>query len=659
MRSWHVAAFMLGLLALFSGLFDSGASVLTSSDHSQSRNFLVGSDALWRYKAGTAKSMDDWRQLDYDDTHWRAGKAGFGYGDDSDRTDLADMHGEYAALRIRQQFNVEQPAQIKKLYLYIRFDDAFIAYLNGEEIARSHVTDDWNGRTIESHEASSFERFSVHDAIDLLHEGRNVLAIVGFNRSLDSSDFVLHPVLTTKRTKNPGLTLSLTPAQMLADIDYLQQRLEDQSSYLQLRPEFDHEKELDEIRQSVGSQTTPLHFARLLAKLIAQLGDAHAEVKAWLDEPTDKFLPFRLADTVSGIVAVSADGETLLNDDFPKVRSIDNTTIEEWLAAASQYVPRASSQLVRRESLRELRSIDRIREVLDLPTSHTVKVTLESADQSKSIDVQLDTLATRLPSGKVKLGDSRVLEGNIGYLRIPGMYPDGTEQVVEGMAAFRGTEGLVIDVRGNRGGYYPILFALYGYFLGDTAPPYVANIAAYRLSSRFGRDHLEDRPTYRANYSGWSSAEKAAIAAAIDRFQPEWRFPPRQFSDWHFMLLDESASWRQYHYTKPVVVLSDAASYSATDLFLSALSDLPDVTLIGGPSAGGSGATETFVLPHSGLQIALSSMASYRPNGRLFDRNGIDVDVEIIPTANDFLGHSDTVLQRAVEWIEQIDRHAE
>lgn len=651
MRNFRAAVVSIIRSMTLGVLFLCGVCVATTADQAQNPDFLVAADSVWRYKAGNPGLFSRWRQLGYDDSQWHAGKAGFGYGDDDDRTVLPSMRGKYAELRIRHRFEVSHGKDTKRLYLYMRFDDAFIAYLNGKEVARSHVVDTWNGRRIEAHESRKFERFAIHDATDVLRDGQNILAVVGFNRSLDSTDFSLHAVLTTRKTRNPGLTLSLGVDEMLADVDYLRQRLEDQSSYLHLRDEFNYEDALAKLRQGIDAQTSPLRFARELASVISQIGDAHAEVKVWLDEPTDRCLPFRLADTASGIVAIDADGEELLSADYPLIRSIDGIPIEQWLRAAGRFIPRASPQLIRRESLRELRSIDRIREQMALPRSPYVTVSLRSPDGDSSIDRRLETLKRRLPSSKVKFEDSRLLESNIGYLRIPAMSADGTEAVLESMSDFRDTEGLIIDVRGNRGGFYPILQALYGYFVSDKDPPYVANIAAYRLSSRFGRDHLADRPTFRASHDGWTAAEKAAITAASERFQPEWPLPPGQFSDWHYMLLGRSGDKRQYHYTKPVAVLSDAASYSATDGFLSAFADLPGVVIVGGPSAGASGASESFILPNSGIQIVLSSMASFRPNGSLYDGNGIEVDIPVSPTADDFLGRTDTILQRAIEWI--------
>src|SRR5206468_1219273 len=108
-----------------------------------------------------------------------------------------------------------------------------------------------------------------------------------------------------------------------------------------------------------------------------------------------------------------------------------------------------------------------------------------------------------------------------------------------------------------------------------------------------------------------------------------------------------------FYYNKPVVVLSNAGSFSAGDGFVNAFGDLPQVTVVGEPSAGGSGATRTFRLPNTGVGIALASMASFRPNGKLFDGNGIEVDITLGPALEDFTTGTDRVLARAVEVIRE------
>jgi C-terminal processing protease CtpA/Prc len=83
---------------------------------------------------------------------------------------------------------------------------------------------------------------------------------------------------------------------------------------------------------------------------------------------------------------------------------------------------------------------------------------------------------------------------------------------------------------------------------------------------------------------------------------------------------------------------------------------LPQVTIVVDPSAGGSGATRQFRLPNTGLLIALSSMASFRPNGKLFDGNGIEVDVAVKPRIEDYISNVDTVLERGIGVINEKSR---
>ncbi len=84
-----------------------------------------------------------------------------------------------------------------KLVLRARYDDGFIAYLNGEEIVRANVgTGSGEGaKDIAGHDANEVEEFVIdeEELVKLLGRGRNVIAIEGHNNALDSSDFTLDP----------------------------------------------------------------------------------------------------------------------------------------------------------------------------------------------------------------------------------------------------------------------------------------------------------------------------------------------------------------------------------------------------------------------------------------------------------------------------------
>lgn len=79
----------------------------------------------------------------------------------------------------------------------------------------------------------------------------------------------------------------------------------------------------------------------------------------------------------------------------------------------------------------------------------------------------------------------------------------------------------------------------------------------------------------------------------MDGFSPTWLPPIEQFSPWHYFVLRSSHRDPTFHEV-PLVTLMNADCFSATDVFLGALEVLPNVTLVGTCSAGGSGrAVET------------------------------------------------------------------
>ena len=74
------------------------------------------------------------------------------------------------------------------------------------------------------------------------------------------------------------------------------------------------------------------------------------------------------------------------------------------------------------------------------------------------------------------------------------------------------------------------------------------------------------------------------------------------------------------------------------------------MTLLGTASSGGSARSQSFRLPKTGLEVRCASMASFRPDGRLYDGRGIEVDGEVLPAPEDFLhAGGDAQLKAALE----------
>jgi len=395
-------------------------------------------------------------------------------------------------------------------------------------------------------------------------------------------------------------------------------------------------------------------LALQVRRLLARFGDGHSRLEALPDLPGERYLPCLVEDVGARHFAVKPDRSGFLDVAHPCLVAIDGLPLERWLAAAAALEPGGHPLAVRRRATRALRDLTLLRGELGLSTAAEVRLTLSDEKGKKSRELALEVATRRPVYGQRVRGEHRILSGKVGYLRIPEMSDDPAflAGLDEAMASFARTRGLVIDVRGNGGGSRDALLRLAPYLLTSEAPCLVANVAAYRLGPGEARDaaegYLEDRFLFPRASGRQDEASRRAIDAVARDFRPEWDPPASEFSDWHYLVLRREANRAAQPYTKPVVVLLDADCFSATDIFLAALAELPGVTLMGQTSGGGSGRALPYRLAHSGLELRLSSMASFRVDGRRIDGRGVEPDVELWPEPEDLIGRGDSVLEAAV-----------
>ena len=116
-------------------------------------------------------------------------------------TDLeAAMHTRNASVFVRTTFNLAPGTDYDQLRLRMQYDDGFIAYLNGVEVARANApaVPTWNSIATASHSdgaALAFEEFNVSAHLALLQTGPNVLAIHLLNKGRGDGDLLLVPQL--------------------------------------------------------------------------------------------------------------------------------------------------------------------------------------------------------------------------------------------------------------------------------------------------------------------------------------------------------------------------------------------------------------------------------------------------------------------------------
>ncbi|MBN2475232.1 MAG: lamin tail domain-containing protein [Pirellulales bacterium] len=111
-----------------------------------------------------------------------------------------DLHGINASLLARIPFEVEDPTALSSLELRMQYNDGFVAYLNGQEIARRNAPDTlaWDSRATDSQspqQSLGYEKIDVTDSLGLLQAGVNLLAVHGLNIGATDDDFLILPNL--------------------------------------------------------------------------------------------------------------------------------------------------------------------------------------------------------------------------------------------------------------------------------------------------------------------------------------------------------------------------------------------------------------------------------------------------------------------------------
>jgi hypothetical protein len=163
---------------------------------------LVPAEAISdNWKGGGVFSDQTW-------TISTGGPGGVGYERSSGYQDFIsidvqdEMYARNTTCYIRIPFNLNSnPDNFVSMALNIRYDDGFVAYLNGVEVARRNFsgTPAWNSNADASHSDSDavlFENIDISAFLDNLRQGANLLAIHGLNASTTSSDFLISAELS-------------------------------------------------------------------------------------------------------------------------------------------------------------------------------------------------------------------------------------------------------------------------------------------------------------------------------------------------------------------------------------------------------------------------------------------------------------------------------
>ncbi len=163
---------------------------------------LINQGDNFRFLVPTSNPPSTWKTLSFDDSTWQIGKSGFGYADGDDETQI---DSGISSVYVRKSFTINNFEQMTEVWFDIDFDDGFVAYINGTEIARSNILGEspsFDTVTVTDREALMYQsgapvRFPVNDFETLLTNGENILSIQVHNHNSNSSDLSLIPFLSS------------------------------------------------------------------------------------------------------------------------------------------------------------------------------------------------------------------------------------------------------------------------------------------------------------------------------------------------------------------------------------------------------------------------------------------------------------------------------
>jgi carboxyl-terminal processing protease len=199
----------------------------------------------------------------------------------------------------------------------------------------------------------------------------------------------------------------------------------------------------------------------------------------------------------------------------------------------------------------------------------------------------------------IPLVESEMREDGIAYVALTSFDSNSTQQLQEEieMLLAQDPEGLVLDLRGNPGGFLHEAILTLGLFVP--------------------RDEI----------------------VMIERTQEEEiTLTPRDFGSGEPVVGDI-----------PVVVLVNAGSASASEIVAGALQDLGRAVLIGEKTFG-KGSVQLVHELSNGAELRVTKARWFTPNDRAIHGEGLDPDIESEITPEDEEAEVDTQLERAIEY---------
>lgn len=238
------------------------------------------------------------------------------------------------------------------------------------------------------------------------------------------------------------------------------------------------------------------------------------------------------------------------------------------------------------------------------------------------------------PVKEIQLLDFKWYDNQLAYVAINSFKdPEIIELFLEKLPELLKAKGLIIDLRQNQGGNTRNGTGILQYLTNDTI---------LYGSRSLTRNHI---PSFKAwgrfaNPSDTSAWAKKSLLMSQDRFYYPFDYYPTTFKS------------NNQKISIPMVLLIGHKTFSAAEDFLIYADNQKHIIKIGENSHGSTGEPLMFELPGGGFALVCTIKSTFH-DGREFVGFGIEPDIEVKPTLNDFIQNNDPVLNRALNYLEQ------
>lgn len=236
-------------------------------------------------------------------------------------------------------------------------------------------------------------------------------------------------------------------------------------------------------------------------------------------------------------------------------------------------------------------SVDEAKDKIRGAKGSTVKLRIVRDGSAIDVNIVRDTI-------NISSVNSRILDGNIGYMQITRFGEDTVAQSKQAASSFKqvGVTGVIVDVRSDPGGLLDASIDISSLWLQDKTV----------LTERRGGKVIK-------TYKSRGSATLSGV---------------------------------------PTVVLVDEGSASASEILAGALRDNNAATLIGTKTFG-KGSVQQLVKFLEGDELKVTIARWYTPSGKNIDGQGIEPDQKVERTEEDIKNNRDPQLDAAIQFLKK------